>query len=161
MLAIGSHDNYVEIFDLPNEDEYAGGKYRIKKRHRCKGTFFFHHWSRLELRLMCNSVKLRWPRNSVLGRRHRTAETINADSVESDTDWATWTCQLGFPVMGIWGDGFASNDINAVHRSRNKRFLVTSTDYGDVRLFNAPCVLEDAPFRKAWGHASHVMHAIC
>ncbi len=24
------------------------------------------------------------------------------DLVERDTDWHTWTCILGFPVMGIW-----------------------------------------------------------
>lgn len=35
---------------------------------------------------------------------------------QRDTQWATWTCTLGFPVMGIWRDGTDGTDINAVCR---------------------------------------------
>lgn len=37
------------------------------------------------------------------------------------------------------------------------KFLVTSDDYGLVKLFNYPCVVEDAPYRAYRGHSSHVM----
>ena len=28
-----------------------------------------------------------------------------ADQSQRDQEWDDWTCPLGFPVMGIWGDG--------------------------------------------------------
>lgn len=66
-----------------------------------------------------------------------------------DVDWSTWTCILGFPVMGIWPDGSDGTDVNAVDRSKDGEFLVTSDDFGMVKLFNYPCVIDDAPHR--WG----------
>lgn len=38
-------------------------------------------------------------------------------------------------------------------------FLATSGDDGLVKLFNYPCVVEDAPHRAYRGHSSHVMCA--
>ena len=77
--------------------------------------------------------------------------------------WATWTCVLGFPVMGIWrlGQGTDGTDVNAVSRSYPSspgltnflegmgQVLVTGSDDGMVRLFNYPCVVEGAPCRRA------------
>jgi hypothetical protein len=34
------------------------------------------------------------------------------DTVEADTDWATWNCVLGFPVMGIWPRDTDGTDVN-------------------------------------------------
>ena len=86
--------------------------------------------------------------------------------------WDTYTSTLGISVMGIWQDGSDGTDINALDRShRQVRFagedplagehpvVVTSGDDGAVRLFNYPCVVEDAPNRKYIGHSSHVMMA--
>ena len=39
------------------------------------------------------------------------------------------------------------------------RHLVTADDFGGVNLFNHPCVVQDAPFRRGGGHSSHVMNA--
>ena len=36
-------------------------------------------------------------------------------------------------------------------------FLVTADDFGKVKLFNYPCVFNDAPYREYKGHASHAM----
>merc|ERR1711967_29458 len=67
------------------------------------------------------------------------------DSVEKDTDWHTWTCVLGFPVMGIWPDNSDGTDINSLHMSRDRRYVVTADDHGRIKLFNSPCIVEDAP----------------
>ncbi len=37
------------------------------------------------------------------------------------------------------------------------QLVVTSDDEGRVKLFNYPCVVEDAPHRAYRGHSSHVM----
>jgi hypothetical protein len=37
----------------------------------------------------------------------------------------------------------------------SRRFVVTTDDFGLVKLFNAPCIVEDAPYRMYSGHASH------
>ena len=34
------------------------------------------------------------------------------DSLEADTSWSTWTCVLGFPVMGIWPPSSDGTDVN-------------------------------------------------
>ena len=36
-------------------------------------------------------------------------------------------------------------------------YLVTADDFGKVKLFNYPCVYNDAPYREYKGHASHAM----
>jgi hypothetical protein len=38
---------------------------------------------------------------------------------QRDTDWETYTCILGFPVMGIWPPESDGTDINSVDRSKN------------------------------------------
>jgi len=70
--------------------------------------------------------------------------------------WASWTCVLGFPAIGIWPDGSDGSDVNAAHRSADGRLLLTADDFGTLKLFHCPCVVEDAPFRAATGHCSHV-----
>ena len=38
---------------------------------------------------------------------------------QRDTDFATWTVSLGFPVMGIWPNEADGTDINCVDRSKD------------------------------------------
>jgi microtubule-associated protein-like 6 len=59
--------------------------------------------------------------------------------------------------MGIWPPDANGLDINALDRSHNRQWLVTSDDKGMVKLFNYPCVVHDAPHRAYRGHSSHVM----
>jgi WD40 repeat protein len=81
-----------------------------------------------------------------------------------DKKWDTWTCVLGFEVMGIWQDGMDGTDYNALHRSHGAgdastgSYCVGSTDDGLVRLFNYPVVVEKAPHHAFRGHSSHVQN---
>ncbi|KAK3262091.1 hypothetical protein CYMTET_29036 [Cymbomonas tetramitiformis] len=78
-----------------------------------------------------------------------------------DVQWDTWTCVLGFPVMGIWpldGEGAHGTDVNSVDRSPSHKYVVTADDRNQVKLFNYPCVVRQAPNRMYRGHASHVLH---
>eukprot|EP00736_Rhodelphis_marinus_P002340 Rmarinus@m.17215 len=146
-LAAGSHDNFVDIYDV---------KAKWKRTGRCKGhsSFITHiDWSADSTRLMsnCGSYEiLHWlaPRGKLVSENQR------------DADWATWTCVLGFPVMGIWPDDSDGTDVNAVARSNSGNYLVTADDFGKVKLFNYPVVVERAPHRTYKGHSSHVMNVI-
>jgi WD40 repeat protein len=75
---------------------------------------------------------------------------------QKDSQWASWTCALGFPVMGIWFSGADATDINSVCRDASGRFLTAADDRGLVRLLNYPCVVAGAPSRGYVGHSAHV-----
>lgn len=105
---------------------------------------------------------------------------------QRDRKWSTWTCTLGFPVMGIWQHGMDGTDINACdrspliqgmslkqlydregphivhaaggHRKERGRCMVTANDDGTVGLFQWPSVLQHAPHHSFRGHASHVVN---
>ena len=86
--------------------------------------------------------------------------------------------------MGVWEDGSDGTDVNAVDvaqcgrafQDKKKKiplvrvaegangldgagYCVTADDFGKVKLFNYPCVFNDAPYREYKGHASHTMCA--
>ncbi len=61
--------------------------------------------------------------------------------------------------MGIWPPCTDATDVNSLDRSPDGRLLATADDRGLVKLFNCPCVVEDAPHRAYRGHSSHVMCA--
>jgi WD40 repeat protein len=77
---------------------------------------------------------------------------------QRDQKWATWTGVLGFDVMGIWPDFADGTDVNAIDRTRSGRHVATADDFGGVKLFNYPCVVQDAPYVLGRGHSSHVMN---
>ena len=56
----------------------------------------------------------------------------------------------------MWPDGSDGSDVNAAHRSTDGRHLLTADDLGGGKLFNCPCVVEDAPYSLGTGHCSHV-----
>jgi len=70
--------------------------------------------------------------------------------------WGRMTCVLGFPVMGIWPDFADGTDVNALHVNIKGDVCVTADDFGEVKIFNFPCVTEDSKFRAYKGHSSFV-----
>jgi len=70
--------------------------------------------------------------------------------------WDHWSVVLGFPVMGIWPDFSDGTDVNRVATSRENKVVVTADDFGGVKMFNFPCLVEDAPYIRYPGHSSHV-----
>ena len=191
MLAAGSHDLVVDIYDV--QSGYA-------PLSRCRGhqaTITNLDWSlpdfarggRRVLQSTCASYEL-------LYWDPLTGKQILAN--QRDAVFETWSCALGFPVMGIWPDGSDGTDINAVDRARvgqpfvekpetsgtkpsgalgssssrelvsfpegdagleRAGYVVTADDFGKIKLFNYPCVFNDAPYREYKGHASHAMCA--
>ena len=67
---------------------------------------------------------------------------INSASQLKDTQWATWTSVLGWPVQGMWPDMDDSDgtDINACMRSNNGELLASADENGRVRVYVYPCL---------------------
>ena len=63
-------------------------------------------------------------------------------SILKDEKWASWSCTLGFPVMGIFPPAADGSDINAVARSPDGTVSATADDFGTVKLFKYPCPVE-------------------
>lgn len=149
-VATGSHDNWIDIYQV-------GGSW--KRIGRCAGhSSWISHldWSQDSSVIQSTDAAYEMLYWKVNGEQQTVCQR--------DQSWATWTCTLGFPVMGIWRDGMGGSDINSVDRSKNvnrngkplSEFLVAADDNGKVHLFNYPCVIEDAPGHAFKGHASHV-----
>lgn len=145
-LAVGSHDNFVDLYDVDKSyTHYA----------RCKGhTSFVTHldWSACSriIRSNCGSYEIMyWDA--------RSGKNIVQVEVLRDVEWQTQSCVLGFEVMGIWPSGADGTDVNAVSRSPNQRLLCSGDDRGNVRLFNYPCLVDHAPSRSYGGMSfSHI-----
>jgi microtubule-associated protein-like 6 len=143
LLAAADRENYINIYDVADNFRRVG---------RCSGhssAVLQIDWSTDGTVLMSNSMDreaLFW---DIRGRPA-------VDQSQRDQQWDSWTCQLGFPVMGIWSDNMDGTDINAVHRSTRGGHIVAADDNGQVRLMNYPCVIDKAPAGVFGGHCSHV-----
>ncbi|GMH32772.1 hypothetical protein BSKO_00606 [Bryopsis sp. KO-2023] len=179
ILAVGSNDLKIYLYNVRKGYQFIA---------RCighSGTVEHIDWSLpiedpLELKgkmiLQSNDTS-----REILFWDPQTGKQITAN--QRDASWNTWTCTLGFDVMGIWPDFSDGTDVNAVCRSHqgkpvyNRKMqqvrissgdecmddvpgcgaLVTADDFSFVKLFNYPVVADDAPFRCYRGHSSHVM----
>lgn len=160
MLAVGSHDGYIDIYSctaaLATHLTAAKAELRYLKRLRGHVSYITHlDWSadNLLLQSTCGAYEiLYWDVSS--GKQLLSS----TDNVESDTIWNSFTCPLGFPVMGIWPLNSDGTDVNAVDVIFDKGLVLTGDDFGNVNLFNYPCVVKNAPPVVCSGHSSHVMN---
>ncbi|GMH84733.1 hypothetical protein TrST_g13224 [Triparma strigata] len=149
-LAAGSHDNYIDLFNVEKGFTF---------KHRFKGhTSFITHidWSADSRMIASNcaaSEILYWDVNN---RRQLRAKADMPNDPNDPKTWGRMTNIMGFPVMGIWPDFSDGTDVNALHVNEHGDIVVTCDDFGEVKLFNFPCVTEDAAFRAYRGHSSFV-----
>lgn len=142
-LASGSHDQHIDIYDV---------KAGYKRIARCVGhssTITGIDWAVDSSKIMSNDQAY-----EILYFDPLTGKQIKEN--QRDTEWATWSCELGFPVMGIWPPYSDGSDINSVDRSPSGRYLLTADDQGMVSLLNYPSVVQHAPALCYPGHSSHV-----
>ena len=160
MLAVGSHDNYIDIYStnllMVTKNANASCDLKYLKRMAGHSSYITHlDWScdnRL-LQSTCGAYELLyWDVSS--GKQMRSTH----DAIEGDTIWDTHSCVLGFNLMGVWEKYCDGTDINSVDVSKRLGVCVTGDDYGKLNLFNYPCVTKDAPHKSYLGHSSHVMN---
>ena len=90
-------------------------------------------------------------------------------SMLKDERWQSWTCNLGWPVQGIYPKCTDGTFINAVDRSKfsiNQRtfqddpmtpfLLAAGTDSSEVCIYNFPSTIKSSKSVKGKGHSSHV-----
>ena len=146
-LAGGTHDCTVELFAC------AGGL--IGHLATCRGhsaTVTALDWSADSAMVQSTSAAY-----ELLYFDGETGAPVTAS--QRNRRWASWSCLLGFPVMGIWPDGADGTDVNSLSATSDRSFLAVADDFGTVRLLNYPCVVDEAPARAYHGHSSHVMGA--
>lgn len=153
-LAVGSHDCMIDVYTINHEfDPCRPVKPYMRRRARCEGhssTIKSVQWSVDSSKLLttCQGYEILW------------WEAKNGRQVlksQKNQDWHMWTSPLGFPVMGIWSEGFGNSDINYVMRSHSGDHLICTTNDSAIQLYNFPCVIENAPHKRYTGHASFVM----
>ena len=173
MLACGGHDRQITIFWLRPATAPArasGAGLAMETLFVCRGhsaTVIHFDWSADSRLLMSNCAAheiLLWaipPASRVAAAAPRPIRSLKplqqqAGTRLAESAWASWTCVLGFPVMGCWPDDSDGTDVNSAQISSDGAYLLTADDFGEVKLFRSPCVVEDAPYHAGSGHSSHV-----
>ncbi|XP_065052263.1 echinoderm microtubule-associated protein-like 2 isoform X3 [Rhopilema esculentum] len=147
-LAVGSHDNFIYLYNVSDD----GRTYKKCGKLSGPSSFVTHlDWSKDSQHIQSNSGDY-----EILYWHAPTCRQIVAAASMKDEEWETWTCVLGFPVIGIWPEGADGTDINACCRSNNQEYVVTGDDFGQVNFFNFPSTKPKADSQRCVGHSSHV-----
>ncbi|XP_077401124.1 echinoderm microtubule-associated protein-like 3 isoform X2 [Vanacampus margaritifer] len=148
-LAVGSHDNFIYIYNVTENGR------RYTRFGRCNGhsSFITHlDWSKDGKFIMSNSGDY-----EILYWDVAAGCKLLRNRFESkDREWASYTCVLGFHVMGVWLEGSDGTDINALCRSHSESVVAVADDFCKVHLFQYPCPKPKAPSHRYEGHGSHV-----
>ncbi|XP_061619079.1 echinoderm microtubule-associated protein-like 3 isoform X2 [Phyllopteryx taeniolatus] len=148
-LAVGSHDNFIYIYNVTESGR------RYARFGKCNGhsSFITHlDWSKDGKYIMSNSGDY-----EILYWDIAAGCKLLRNRFESkDREWASYTCVLGFHVMGVWLEGSDGTDINALCRSHSESVVAVADDFCKVHLFQYPCPKPKAPSRRYEGHGSHV-----
>jgi hypothetical protein len=91
-----------------------------------------------------------------VGRPASASALVSSAMAQGLVKWHTWTCTIGFPVMGIYPDGSDTGHVNVCDVSRAGDLVVTGDDDGLLKVLHHPCVVEDAPSKAYMGHSTKV-----
>jgi microtubule-associated protein-like 6 len=139
-LAVGSNDNFVDIYET----------IKFQRLGICTGnsSFITHlDWSQDSKFIRTNSGSYEELYFAIPNCKHSPSRPA--------VDWNTWTCVLGSNVEGIWPPYSDKTDVNCCDRSPDNSLLVTGDDFGGVKLFPFP-VKKGSPFTRFGGHSAHV-----
>lgn len=81
--------------------------------------------------------------------------------IMKDVEWATTTCPITWATQGVWARGMDGTDINHCDRSGDShpdgyQLLATGDDFGQVKIFRYPAMVEPSQAVVCRGHSSHV-----
>ncbi len=78
---------------------------------------------------------------------------INSPSQLKDVEFNSWTCPFGWPVQGIWPEEPDGVNINAVCRSKSKKYVAAANAMGTVAIMRYPSLNKGSQGLKLLGHA--------
>ncbi len=147
VLAVGARDNSVYM-------------YSVAQQFRRKSKFSKHNAGILDfdftndgkyLQSTCSAYEI------LFSNTNSGAQLANGASFLSDEEWATYTCTLGWPVIGIWSGSMDGSDVNSADRSPSGKLIATGDDFGKVNCYMFPCTIDGGAPKNAYaGHSSHV-----
>lgn len=147
-LAIGSHDNYVYIFE-------TGG-------YKLKGKCWKHSGAVLGLDWSCDgrSLKTHGGEHDLLfwqvDETGKISQNTGGATGLKDERWNTYSTHFGWHVQGIFGGVIDFTHVNRVDRSpQPDGTFAVANDWGLVELFGNPNS-EGAKSQKFRGHSEHV-----
>ena len=155
LLAVGSHDNKIYLYDVDRESGTTK-KVGVCAKHNSYITHVDFTKDETALMSTCGAYELLWfsTRGKQMGSKTEMQQIPSATSMR-DQKYSPFTCTLGWPVQGIFPDGADGTDVNAVCIDDQNKWVISGDDNGKVNLFNFPC-LSDAECVEGIGHSSHV-----
>jgi microtubule-associated protein-like 6 len=146
-LAVGARDNSIYLYSVANQYKR---KAKFSKHNAGINQLDFTADGKY-LQSCCSAYEILFSDTS------NGAQVTDGATKLLEVEWHTWTCTLGWPVIGIWSGSMDGSDINNVDRSPSKKYLATCDDFGYVNLFRNPCIHDKgADHNKYNGHSSHV-----
>lgn len=130
MLAVGSHDNFIYIYN--SDKNYA---------LYCKLKGHSSYICGLDWSLSNNPSYIR-SNDGAYELLFFNVDTRKQDksgaSNTMGTEWATQTCKLGWSVEGIYPEGCDGTHINGVDECKSLNLIATGDDYGLVNIYRNP-----------------------
>jgi len=144
LLAIGSHDNNIYVFETPT---YS--KSHIYKKSSSYITCIDFDLDSKYIRSVDGSYEL------LFFDMKKKNQDPHGPSNTQKTMWADQTCKLGWNVQGIYPKGCDGSHINTCAMSKDQKMIATGDDYGFVSFYRNPC-LEKHKGLHYMGHSEHV-----
>ncbi len=145
MLAVGSHDNNIYVYET--------GSYGLIGKCSKHNSFIVSvDWSQdgSYIRSVCGAHEL------LFFTLPACTQDPNGASNTVSTEWATNSSKFGWLVDGVFPSGTDGTHINHVAFSNDRTVIATADDYGLVNLFRNPCRVGHKPVSLR-GHSEHVV----
>jgi len=146
-LAVGSHDNFIYVYDTSNwslTGKCRGHSSYIMALDWCKNSHY--------IRSNCGAYEL------LFFTVPDCAQDPSGRSNTTAVEWNSKTVKFAWDVQGIYPSGTDGTHINSVCGSADGQLLATGDDYGLVCLFRDPCI-KGRP-RSYRGHSEHVVRVL-
>ena len=146
-LAVGARDNSIYVYSVTQQFKR---KSKFSKHNAGILDFDFSADGKY-LQSTCSAYELLFS-DAATG-----AQLTNGATFLADESFATYTCTLGWPVIGVWSGSMDGSDVNSADRSPSGKLVATGDDFGKVNCYKYPCTLNGgAPKTVYAGHSSHV-----
>ena len=143
-LGVGSHDNFIDVYDVGKNYARTGV---------CKGhASFIRHldWSQDSTVMQSNSGDF-----ETLFWEMPSGKQIKFPADARNVDWATWTCVAGWPVQGILPRSSMGKDVMSCDRSHTRTVVASGDERGCLKLFQYPAH-KGCAARTFGGHSSKI-----